>query len=116
MPPTKPSTPSSPTMIPNPMHQVLSTLYAQLQRDADTMKNALKPADQQMSANGTWVGPAAGAWGSQLSGYSSDCATQVNAMLSEVESALSAEPAQVTAQEAQQKAKMMSMLESGRMS
>jgi len=103
-------------MVPNPMHQVLSTLYAQLQRDADTMKNALKPADQQMSANGTWVGPAAGAWGSQLSGYSSDCATQVNAMLSEVESALSAEPAQVTAQEAQQKAKMMSMLESGRMS
>jgi hypothetical protein len=37
-------------------------------------------------------------------------------MLSEVESALSAEPAQVTAQEAQQKAKMLSMLESGRLS
>jgi hypothetical protein len=36
-------------------------------------------------------------------------------MLSEVESALSAEPAQVTAQEAQNKAKTLSMLESGRM-
>jgi hypothetical protein len=36
-------------------------------------------------------------------------------MLSEVESALSAEPAQVTAQEAQNKAKLLSMLESGRM-
>jgi hypothetical protein len=111
-----PTTPNGTTLVPNPMHQVLSTLYAQLQRDADTMKNALKPANQQMSAQGTWLGPAAVAWGSQLNGYASDCATQVNAMLSEVESALSAEPAQVTAQEAQQKAKMLSMLESGRLS
>ena len=111
-----PTTPNGTTLVPNPMHQVLSTLYAQLQRDADTMKNALKPANQQMSAKGTWVGPAADAWGSQLNGYAGDCATQVNAMLSEVESALSAEPAQVTAQEAQQKAKMLSMLESGRLS
>ena len=111
-----PTTPNGTTLVPNPMHQALSTLYAQLQRDADTMKNALKPANQQMSASGTWVGPAAAAWGSQLNGYASDCATQVNAMLSEVESALSAEPAQVTAQEAQQKAKMLSMLESGRLS
>ena len=111
-----PTTPNGTTLVPNPKHQALSTLYAQLQRDADTMKNALKPANQQMSASGTWVGPAADAWGSQLNGYASDCATQVNAMLSEVESALSAEPAQVTAQEAQQKAKMLSMLESGRLS
>lgn len=111
-----PTTPDGTTLVPNPMYRALSTLYSQLQRDADTMKNALKPANQQMSAKGTWVGPAADAWGSQLNGYASDSATQVNAMLSEVESALSAEPAQVTAQEAQQKAKMMSMLGSGRLS
>jgi len=110
-----PSTPKSPAMVPNPMHQALSKLYARLQQDADTMKNALKPANQQMSAKGTWVGPAADAWGSQLNGYASDSVTQVNAMLSEVESALSAEPAQVTVQEAQQKAKMMAMLGSGRL-
>jgi len=102
-------------MVPNPVHQALSKLYSQLQKDADTMSNALKPADQQMSANGTWVGPTADSWGSQLNGHSKDCGTQVSAMLSEVESALSAEPAQVTAQEAQNKAKLLSMLESGRM-
>lgn len=107
---------SSTDLVPNPMHQALSKLYTQLQQDADTMKNALKPANQQMSAKGTWLGPAADAWGSQLNGYASDCVTQVNAMLSEVESALSAEPAQVTAQEAQQKAKIMAMLGSGRLS
>jgi hypothetical protein len=111
-----PTAPNGTTRVPNPMHQALSTLYSQLQRDADTMKNAFQPADQQMSAKATWVGPAADAWGSQLNGYASDCATQVNAMLSEVESALSAEPAQVTVQEARQKAKMLSMLESGRLS
>lgn len=106
---------SSAGLVPNPMHQALSKLYAQLQQDADTMKNALRPANQQMSAKGTWVGPAADAWGSQLNGYAGDSVTQVNAMLSEVESALSAEPAQVTPQEAQNKAKLLSMLESGRM-
>ena len=111
-----PTAPNGTTLVPNPMHQALSKLYAQLQQDADTMKNALKPANQQMSAKGTWVGPAADAWGSQLNGYASDSVTQVNAMLSEVESALSAEPAQVTMQEAQQKAKIMAMLESGRLS
>ena len=111
-----PVTPSGTTLVPNPMHQALSRLYSQLQRDADTMKNALKPANQQMSAKGTWLGPAADAWGGQLDGYATDCATQVNAMLAEVESALSAEPAQVTAQEAQSKAKIMSMLGSGRLS
>ena len=107
---------SSTDLVPNPMHQALSKLYTQLQQDADTMKNALKPANQQMSAKGTWLGPAADAWGSQLNGYASDSVTQVNAMLSEVESALSAEPAQVTLQEAQQKAKIMAMLGSGRLS
>ena len=110
------TTPDGTTLVSNPMHQALSRLYSQLQGDADTMKNALKPANQQMSAKGTWLGPAADAWGSQLDGHASDCATQVNAMLSEVESALSAEPAQVTVQEAQQKAKVMAMLGSGRLS
>lgn len=107
--------PTSPAMVPNPMHEALSKLYASLQRDADTMKDALKAANQQMAAKGTWLGPAADVWASQLDGHARDCVTQVNAMLSDVESALSAEPAQVTPQEAQQKAKMMSLLGSGRL-
>ena len=106
------STSSSGT-VPNPMHEALAQLYARLQGDAATMSNALKPADQQMAAGGTWVGTAAKAWGSQLDGYSGDCATQVNAMLADVSAALAAEPAQVSMTEAQEKAKMMSMMERG---
>lgn len=104
---------SSTTMVTNPMHAALSQLYSSLQRDAATMSNALKPADQQMTAGNVWVGQAANSWGSQLDGYSRDCAAQVSTMLSDVESALAAEPAQVTPQEAQSKAKLMSMIARG---
>ena len=84
------STSSSGT-VPNPMHEALAQLYAKLQGDAAAMSNALKPGDQQMAAGGTWVGTAAKAWGSQLDGYSGDCAAQVNAMLADVSAALAAE-------------------------
>lgn len=104
---------SSTTMVANPMYEALNQLYTSLQRDAATMSNALKPADQQMTAGNVWVGTAATSWGSQLDGYSRDCASQVSAMLSDVESALAAEPAQVTQQEAQSKAKLMSMIARG---
>ena len=106
------STSSSGT-VPNPMHEALAQLYAKLQGDAATMSNALKPANQQMAAGGTWVGTTAQSWGSQLDGHSGDCATQVNAMLADVSQALAAEPAQVTMTEAQEKAKMISMMERG---
>ena len=33
---------SSTDLVPNPMHQALSKLYAQLQQDADTMKKDRK--------------------------------------------------------------------------
>src|ERR1700761_8468564 len=98
------TTSSSTTMTTNPMHAALQQLYTQLQGDAATLSNALKPASTQMSAGDTWVGPTATTWGSQLSGYSTDCATQVSNMLSDVSSALAAEPAQVTVAEAQSKA------------
>ena len=107
------STSTSASMVPNPMHEALAQLYAKLQGDAATMSNALKPADQQMAAGGTWVGATARSWGSQLDGHSGDCAAQVNAMLADVSQALAAEPAQVTQTEAQEKAKMMSIMERG---
>ena len=110
---TNSGTSTSATMVPNPMHEALSQLYAKLQGDAATMSNALKPADQQMAAGGTWVGTTAQSWGSQLDGHSSDCAAQVNAMLADVSQALAAAPAQVTEAEAQATAKMMSMMERG---
>src|ERR1700692_1940907 len=106
------STSSSGT-VPNPMHEALAQLYAKLQGDAATMSNALKPADQQMGAGGTWVGTAAKAWGSQLDGYSGDSAAQVNARLADVSAGLAAEPAQVTLTEAEEKSKLMSMMERG---
>jgi uncharacterized protein YukE len=104
---------TSTSMVPNPMYEALSQLYSQLQGDAATLSNALKPADQQMAAGGTWLGTAAKSWGSQLDGHSGDCATQVNAMLADISQALAAEPAQVTLTEAQEKAKMMSMMARG---
>jgi hypothetical protein len=110
---TNSGTSTSASMVPNPMHEALSQLYAKLQGDAATMSNALKPADQQMAAGGTWVGTTAQSWGSQLDGHSSDCAAQVNAMLADVSQALAAEPAQVTLTEAEDKSKIMMMMERG---
>ena len=110
---TNSGTSTSATMVPNPMHEALSQLYAKLQGDAATMSNALKPADQQMAAGAAWVGATARSWGSQLDGHSGDCAAQVNAMLADVSQALAAEPAQVTEAEAQSTAKMMSIMERG---
>lgn len=104
------SSSNSTTLVTNPMHEALSQLYTQLQRDAPTMSNALKAASQQMSAGGTWVGTAAQSWGTQLDGYARDCAAQVSAMLADVSQALQSEPAQVTPQEAQQKSKMMMLI------
>jgi uncharacterized protein YukE len=101
------------SLVPNPMYEALQQLYTQLEGDAATMSNALKPASQQMAAGGTWVGPAARSWGSDLDGHSRDCATQVNNMLAAVEQALAAQPAQVTPQEAEAQAKMMMLMERG---
>jgi hypothetical protein len=103
----------STSMVPNPMHEALSQLYSQLEGDEAMLSDALKPADQQMAAGGTWVGTAAQSWGSQLVGRSGDCATQVNAMLADVSQALAAQPAQVTKQEAQEKSIMMMLMECG---
>ena len=109
----KSSSSGSGDMVPNPMHAALSQLQAKLQGDASTLSNALKAADQQMSAGGTWVGTTAQSWGTQLDGHSRDCATQVNAMLADVSQALASEPAQVTLTVAEQKAKIMMMMERG---
>ena len=107
------SSSSSSSLVPNPMHEALSQLYAKLQGDAATLSNALKPANQQMAAGSAWVGAAAQSWGSQLDGHSGDCATQVNAMLADVAQALAAQPAQVTLTEAEEKARLMMMMERG---
>jgi hypothetical protein len=104
---------TSTSLVTNPMHAALQQLYTQLQGDASTLSDALKPASQQMAAGETWVGQTARAWGSELDGYARDCATQVAAMLSDVASALASEPAQVTPLEAQQKAHTMMMMERG---
>lgn len=101
---------SSTTLVANPIYEAYSRLYAQLRRDADTMTNALKPADQQMQAGQTWVGSTGQSWGSQLDGHSRDCGVQVNAMLADVEQAMRSEPAQVTPQEAQVKSKTLMLM------
>lgn len=98
-------------LVPNPMYVELSKLYSSLQRDAATLTNALKPANQQMAAWQTWVGPTAQAWGSQLDGYARDCGTQVNAMLADVEQAMRSEPAQVTPEVAQQKTRTLILMQ-----
>jgi hypothetical protein len=103
-------------MVSNPMYTALSQLYTQLQQDAPTMSNALKPADQQMAGGQgqVWVGPAARSWGSDLSGYSSDCGTQVTSMLDAVQQAMQAQPQHVTETEAAGIAKQMGLIASGR--
>lgn len=107
------SSSGSTDLVPNPMHAALSQLQSKLRGDAATLSNALKAANQQMVAGGTWVGTTAKAWGSELDGHARDCATQVNSMLADVSSALASEPAQVTPQEAQQRAKMMQLMARG---
>lgn len=105
------SSSSSTETVTNPIHARLQTLYSNLQRDAHAMSTALTAASTQMAADGTWIGPAGDAWASQLDGHARDCATQVNAMLADVEAALQAEPAQVTLPVAQSKAKQLQLME-----
>jgi uncharacterized protein YukE len=107
------STTTTTKMVANPMYQALNQLYQSLQRDADTMKNALQKADQQMAGGDTWVGPAARSWGSELDGRSRDCASQVNAMLADVGQALALQPAQVTEKEVAGIRMQMMLMERG---
>src|SRR5689334_14367506 len=96
--------------VPNPLYEALNNLYTQLQKDAPTMSDALKPADQQMQAKKTWVGPTGEGWGSQLDGYSRDCATQVSGMLTDVQQEMQATPQQVTSAEAAVIRKQMQLM------
>lgn len=100
-------------LVTNPLYQALSDLHSQLEQDAPTMSNALKNADQQMLGDQTWVGPTAQGWGSQLDGYSRDCASQVNGMLAEVEQQIQAIPQKVTQQEAMGISKEMQLYAEG---
>src|ERR1700743_3278712 len=98
---SSPGSAASPVVnVDTPIYPQLKALYARLQGDAAAMSDALKPADQQMAAGQTWVGPAARSWGSDLRGRSKDCASQVSNMLAEVEQAIASTPAKVTPQEA----------------
>lgn len=85
----------------NPLYEALRNLYQQLEKDAPALSNPLQPADQQMAAGKTWVGPTGQGWGEQLHGYSADCATQVNGLLTEIQQLMQNTPQQVTPQEAQ---------------
>ncbi len=96
-------------LVTNPLYAALSELYSQLEQDAPTMSNALKKADQQMLGDQTWVGPTARGWGSQLDGYSRDCAGRVTGMLAEVEQQMQLTPQKVTQQEAMAISKEMQL-------
>lgn len=104
---------TSTAMVANPLHDALSQLYAQLKKDAHAMSTALQKADQQMASQQVWVGPAAASWGSELDGRSRDCASQVNAMLADVEQALALQPAQVTEADSERIRVLMMMMERG---
>ena len=92
---------TSPSQVPSPMHQALSELYASIQKDQPTMANALKGSCQQMGSGTVWIGSAADGWNSQLTGYSGNLASSINAAVAEVASALAATPATCTPKEAQ---------------
>ncbi|HVT67689.1 MAG TPA: hypothetical protein VHF26_08075 [Trebonia sp.] len=103
------SSTSSKATVDNPLYAQLKALYAQLQKDADTMSGALRSADHLMLSGQVWVGPTARKWADHINHRSRDCATQVRNMLSEVEAAIARTPAKVTPQEAQSIAKLTAM-------
>lgn len=74
--------------VPSPLYQALSELYRRIQQDQATMANALKDTCQRMGAGSTWVGYAADAWNSDLTGHSGDLASSISATVAEVASAL----------------------------
>ena len=107
------STPPAPQpQVTNPMHTMLTTLYASIQRDEPTMANALQNACQQMGSGTVWFGSAADGWTAQLTGYSGDLANCIRTAVDEVASALASTPATCTPGEA----KAMEMILSGRLS
>jgi hypothetical protein len=82
------------------MHEVLSSLYANLQKDQPAMADALQDACQKMGSGIVWYGSAASGWGSQLTGYSGDLSTSIAAAVAEVAGQLAATPPTCTPGEA----------------
>jgi hypothetical protein len=79
--------------VPSPLHQALSALYTSIRKDQAAMASALKDASQRLNAGDAWVGYAADAWNTDLTGRSGDLASNVNATVADVASALAATPA-----------------------
>ena len=88
--------------VPSPMWQALNTLHTAIQRDLDTVANALHGADKQMAGGkgGVWVGATAVTWATDLSGNARDNATKTRAFAAYVKNELDSHPKEVTQAEA----------------
>jgi hypothetical protein len=88
--------------VPSPMWQALNDLNNSVQRELATVAGALKDADKRMAGGkgDAWVGPTARAWGSQLSGASTDISRQANQFADYVRGQLAAQQKEVTPQQA----------------
>lgn len=93
--------------VPSPLHQALSELSGRIQKDQAAMANALKDACQRMGAGSTWVGYAADAWNSGLTGHSGDLASNVSAAVAEVVSALACTSPTCSPQQANMERRML---------
>ena len=89
-------------LVPSPMYQALSELYAAVSKDCETVAGALSGADKQMAGgNGqVWTGPEARQWGSELSGHSAGLSKQANGFEDYVRGELARQPKQVTTDQA----------------
>ncbi|MEW1860770.1 MULTISPECIES: hypothetical protein [unclassified Streptomyces] len=88
--------------VPSPMWQALNTLYTVVERDLDSVANALHAADQQMAGGkgDVWVGAAAVTWATDLSGNARGTSTKTRAFAAYVKKERDGHPKEVTQAEA----------------
>lgn len=99
------------TKVPSPLHAALSELYNSIQGDQSAMANALKDTCTRMAGSDVWIGYAADAWNSELTGRAKDLSGNINATVAEIGRQLAATPATCTPEEA----RLENMILSGRL-
>jgi hypothetical protein len=93
-------TKSDEPMVDNPQRQALETLKANLQRETHELTKLLQGAETDTGPQGTWVGPTAASWHTEIAGRRKDLGIQLAKLVPEVQAAIDRCPQQVTQSQA----------------
>ncbi|SEF85472.1 hypothetical protein SAMN05216223_102262 [Actinacidiphila yanglinensis] len=97
--------------VPSPIWQALDNLCTVVERDVDSVANALHAADQQMAGGkgDVWVGSAAVTWATDLSGNARATSTKTRAFAAYLKKERDGHPKEVTPAEADAERRQLAM-------